>query len=146
MSASLAHTMTAHYAAERARADALVIAMIDATADVWAALTDPHGPDDIRAAMVAYAHAATARQDIDALGYRNNHHVSPSNPTTYRAALDNLRAADRAINYAIAAIGERRHAFIESGLGQAPTTANGCIVCPDCGQPKRAPIHAPIGA
>ena len=96
--------MTAHYAAETARADVLLLALVDATADVWAALTDPFGPADVNAAMAFYADAAAARQDIHALSYRNNGHVSPSNPTMYAAALAGLRSADRAIADAIAAI------------------------------------------
>jgi hypothetical protein len=34
-----------------------------------------------------------------------------------------------------------RHRFVESGPGQEPTTIKGCIVCPDCYQPKGALIH-----
>jgi len=94
----------ARHAAETARADALLIAMIDATDDVWAALADPFGPPDVSAAMAFYADAAAARQDIDAIGHRSDYHASPSNPTVYRTALANLRAADQAIIAALDAI------------------------------------------
>lgn len=36
------------------------------------------------------------------------------------------------------------HRFVESGPGQEPTTIRGCIVCPDCYQPKRSMVHTSI--
>lgn len=103
MTATIAHPMTAHYAAATAKADELLIAMVDATTDVWDALTCG-GVVDTNAAMFHYANAASARQDIEAIGYTTDHHAGPSNPDMYRAALANLMTADRAITDALDAI------------------------------------------
>ena len=46
---------------------------------------------------------------------------------------------DEPVDGELAAI--RPHVFVESGPGQEPATVRGCIVCPDCYQAKRSPVH-----